>query len=328
MKKIDSNAIALRFKASSLVKSDNRLIVYPEIAGVPMIKSMTAYARTEHQCPPFTIRVEVRSYNSRHLDVALKLTHGYETLEERIKTLIAERVARGRVEIRVQIQDESEAGNQFEANLPRARAYHETLRALNKDLGVTVPVSLETVLAGGGIIQAVEVEKDADEVWRQLRPCLQVALDDLDTMRRTEGANLAQDFTMRLKSIEAMLEEIAAHADEVPELYRQRLLERIEALTHGMVEIDQARIAQEAALLADRSDISEEIVRARSHVKQFRALMADDSAAGRPLNFLLQEFNREFNTMGSKSGKAAMAHTIVTVKSELEKLREQIQNVE
>ena len=107
----------------------------------------------------FTIRVEVRSYNSRHLDVALKLTHGYEMLEERIKTLIADRVARGRVEIRVHIQDDSEAGNQFEANLPRARAYHETLVALNKALGITEPIRLEMVLASGGIIQAVEAGK-------------------------------------------------------------------------------------------------------------------------------------------------------------------------
>lgn len=293
-----------------------------------MIKSMTAYARTEYQCAPFTIRVEVRSYNSRHLDVALKLTHGYEMLEERIKTLISEHVARGRVEIRVQIQDDSEAGNQFEANLARARAYHKTLVDLSNALGIAGPVGLDMVLAGGGIIQAVEAEKDPDAVWRQVQPCLKSALGDLDTMRRTEGVNLAQDFAMRLTSIETMLEEIATQADQVPELYRQRLAERIEALTHGIVEIDQARIAQEAALLADRSDISEEIVRARSHIKQFRALMDDDSPAGRPLNFLLQEFNREFNTMGSKSGKATMAHTIVAVKSELEKLREQIQNVE
>ena len=293
-----------------------------------MIKSMTAYARTEQQRPPFTIRVEARSYNSRHLDVALKLTHGYEMLEERIKNQIGETVARGRVEIRVHIQDESEAGNQFEANLPRARAFHETLVDLNNALGIAGPVGLEMVLAGGGIIQTVEVEKDVDAVWRQMQPCLREVLSNLDAMRCTEGVNLKQDFTMRLAAIETMLEDIADQADQVPELYRQRLAERIEALTHGMVEIDQARIAQEAALLADRSDISEEIVRARSHIKQFRTLMDDDRPAGRPLNFLLQEFNREFNTMGAKSGKATMAHTIVAVKSELEKLREQIQNVE
>ncbi len=293
-----------------------------------MIKSMTAYARAEDWCAPFTIRIEVRSYNSRHLDVALKLTRGYEKLEERIKTFIAERVVRGRVEIRVQIQDESEESNRFEANLPRAKAYHETLCALSDALEIKTPVGLEMVLASGGMIQAVEVEKDTDKIWQKLSPCLEKTLVDLDAMRRAEGDNLAQDFEMRLAAIETMLEKIAGHADQIPELYRQRLQERIESLTHGMVEIDQARIAQEAALLADRSDISEEIVRAGSHVKQFRSLMADDSAAGRPLNFLLQEFNREFNTMGSKCGRAAMAHTIVAVKSELEKLREQIQNVE
>lgn len=293
-----------------------------------MIKSMTAYGRVERHQAPYTVRVEVRSYNSRHLDVALKLTHGYESLEERIKGLVAGAVARGRVEIRVQIKDESEVGNGFEANLPRARAYCETLTALAQSLGLVDSVALDTVMAAGGIIQAVEAEKDADAVWQQLQPCLLDALGELDAMRRVEGDNLARDFTMRLDAIEAMLREIEAHAAEVPELYRQRLETRIAVLTHGIVEIDQARIAQESAILADRSDISEEVVRARSHIQQFRTLMAESDPAGRPLNFLLQEFNREFNTMGSKSGKAAMAHIIVAVKSELEKLREQVQNVE
>ena len=153
-------------------------------------------------------------------------------------------------------------------------------------------------------------------------------MTDLDAMRRVEGKNMALDFRQRLDAIETMLEEIGDHAALLPEMVRQRLKERIEALTHGVVEIDQTRIAQEAALLADRSDISEEIVRANSHIQQFRALMEDDTPAGRPLNFLLQEFNREFNTMGSKSGKATMSHIIVAEKSELEKVREQIQNVQ
>ena len=293
-----------------------------------MIKSMTAYARVENQTVPFTVRVEVRSYNSRHLDVALKLTHGFESLEERIKGVIAETVARGRVDIRVRIQDESEAGSGFEANLPRARAYYGALTELKDALGLTDPISIETVLAAGSMVQAVEVEKDMDAIWPQLEPCLKRAMADLDAMRRVEGDNMARDFRQRLEAVETMLEQIGAQAARLPEMVQQRLKERIDALTHGMVEIDQTRIAQEAALLADRSDISEEIVRANSHIQQFRALMDDDTPAGRPLNFLLQEFNREFNTMGSKSGKAAMAHIIVAVKSELEKLREQVQNVE
>ncbi|MGD8701943.1 MAG: YicC/YloC family endoribonuclease [Desulfosarcina sp.] len=293
-----------------------------------MIKSMTAYARAENQRTPYTVRVEVRAFNSRHRDVALKLTHGFESLEEQIRGLISETVARGRIDVRVQIQDESEAGIDFAVNLPRARAYYQALEHLNHVLGIDGPVCLETVLAGGGMIQAVEVEKDVDTVRPQVMACLTSALNDLDAMRLAEGANLVRDFRERLDVIEANLEQIRSQATQLPLVYRQRLKERIDALTDGIVAIDQARLAQEAALLADRSDISEEIVRVSSHIQQFRERMDDDRPAGRPLNFLLQEFNREFNTMGAKSGKASMSHIIVAVKSELEKLREQVQNVE
>jgi uncharacterized protein (TIGR00255 family) len=293
-----------------------------------MIKSMTAYARKEIQTAPYTIIVEVRSYNSRHLDVALKLTHGFESLEERIKGIIADTVARGRVDMRVRIHDESQAGVGFDVNLPRARAYCEALTQLNQALGLTGQITAETILSAGGMVQALEVEKDVETVWPLLLPCLKTAMADLDAMRRVEGDNMAQDFLQRLDTIETLLAQIGDAAAQLPEIYRQRLQARIDALTHGVVEIDQTRIAQEAALLADRCDISEEIVRANSHIQQFSALMGDDTPAGRPLNFLLQEFNREFNTMGSKSGKASMSHIIVAVKSELEKLREQVQNVE
>jgi uncharacterized protein (TIGR00255 family) len=293
-----------------------------------MIKSMTAYARAETQIAPYTVRVEVRTYNSRHLDVALRLTHGFESLEKRIKGIIADTVARGRVDIRVQIHDESEAGIAFDVNLPRARAYLAALTRLNQALGLTGPITVETVLSAGGMIQTLDVEKDVEAVWTILEPCLESAISDMDAMRRVEGKNMAEDFRARLTAIETLLEQIGDQAAQLPEMNRQRLKARIDALTHGVVEIDQMRIAQEAALLADRSDISEEIVRASSHIQQFQALMEDDTAAGRPLNFLIQEFNREFNTMGSKSGKASMSHIIVAVKSELEKLREQIQNVE
>lgn len=293
-----------------------------------MIKSMTAYARGEIQMAPYTIRVEARTVNSRHLDVALRLSHGFESLEERIKGFIAETVARGRVDIRVQIQDDSDAGFEFKVNQPRAKAYHQALTALNEDLGLTEPITAEAVIAAGNIVQAVEAEKDVDTAWDHLAPCLKTVLADLDAMRCVEGKHLSRDFDQRLASIENMLEQIGVQAKGLPVLYQQRLIDRIDALTHGVVEIDPVRIAQEAALLADRSDISEEIVRAESHIQQFRSLMQDDTPAGRPLNFLLQEFNREFNTMGSKSGKAAMSHLIVAVKSELEKIREQIQNVE
>jgi uncharacterized protein (TIGR00255 family) len=293
-----------------------------------MIKSMTAYARGETQKAPYTIRVEARTYNSRHLDVALRLTRGFEVLEERIKGRIAQIVARGRVDIRVQIHDDSDAGSEFKVNLARAQAYHQALKGLKKELGLTEPITTEAVIASGNIIQAEEAEKDVETVWPHLSSCLEAVLSDIDAMRRVEGEHLAKDFQERLDTIEVMLQQIGEQAAGLPDQYRKRLIDRIDQLTNGVVEIDPVRIGQEAALLADRSDISEEIVRARSHIGQFRSLMKDEKPAGRPLNFLLQEFNREFNTMGSKSGKALMSHTIVAVKSELEKIREQIQNVE
>lgn len=293
-----------------------------------MIKSMTAYARAENEVPPYRVRVEARSFNSRHLDVALKLTHGFESLEDRIRSRIAATVARGRVDIRVQIQDASETAIGFTVNTARAQAYHQTLIRLARSLGIDAAVSLEAILAAGGMVQAAEVENDVEAAWAPVADCLERALDDLDGMRRAEGDNMAKDLRARLTAIEQMLRQIAGRAAELPAVYRQRLEARIEALTHGVVAIDPARIAQEAALLADRGDISEEIVRADSHIQQFNALMEDAQPAGRPLNFLLQEFNREFNTMGSKSGSADLSHMIVAAKSELEKLREQVQNVE
>ncbi len=293
-----------------------------------MIKSMTAYARAETQSAPYTVRVEVRSYNSRHLDVALRLTHGFEALEDRVKGAVAGVVARGRVDMRVQIQDLSEADSRFTVDLPRARAYRDALAALQQSLGLAGAVGLDTVLSAGNMVQAVELEKNAEAVWPPLESCLQAALADLDAMRRVEGDHMARDLGRRLDLIEDLLGQVDQQAAQLPELAHQRLCDRIAALTRGVVAIDAARIAQEAALLADRSDISEEIVRTASHIQQFRNLMDDDTAAGRPLNFLLQEFNREFNTMGSKSGQASLSHLIVAAKSELEKIREQVQNVE
>lgn len=293
-----------------------------------MIKSMTAYARSEIQEPPYIVRVEVRTYNSRHLDLSLKLNHGYEALEERIKGMVVAGVARGRVELRVQIQDQSDQGYAFEVNLPRARAYHAALVQINHALGLTASPTLETLLTAGGMVQAQELEKPVAVVWPSVETCLKRALADLDGMRQTEGDQMAQDLTRRLTALESMLDQIGAQAEQVPEMLRRRLQARIESLTEGIVAIDPLRIAQEAALLADRSDISEELVRTASHLQQFRALMAGVTPAGRPLNFLLQELNREFNTMASKSAQAGLSHVIVAAKSDLEKMREQIQNVE
>jgi uncharacterized protein (TIGR00255 family) len=293
-----------------------------------MIKSMTAYAKTEISADSLTISTEIRAYNSRYLDIALRLSHGYAQLEERIKKLIARHVSRGRIEINVSIKDESEADAAYEVDLPRARAYYQALTALKDEFKLGAAIGLEHLLNGGGMLKPVDIEKNADACWQKVSECLQAALAELDRMRCQEGAFIAADFARRLTTIEESLGLIKNDAQGLLDFYRDRLIERINALAKGTAVLEPERIVQEAAILADRSDISEEILRAESHIQQYRALMAADEPAGNKLNFLLQEFNREFNTMGSKSAKSHLSHIVVNVKAEIEKLREQVQNVE
>ena len=293
-----------------------------------MINSMTGYAAAQSGGETFSVSVEIRSVNSRHLDTVVRLPHAWQGLERSIKTAVSDSLVRGRVEVRVEIRDVSEGAERFEVDTVRARAYAAALNRLAEAIGAPDGAPLELVARLEGVIRPAEAEADADACWKELEPCLKEALAALAGMRAREGRFLAGDFARRLDMLEARVEKVAAASRNLPTLYRQRLQARIGELTRGMVEIDPSRIAQEAAFLADRSDISEEIVRLRSHIGQFRELMDGPEAAGRRLNFLLQEMNRELNTIGSKTEKAAVAHMVVEMKAELEKIREQVQNVE
>ncbi|HDI59928.1 MAG TPA: YicC family protein [Desulfobacteraceae bacterium] len=293
-----------------------------------MINSMTAYGRAEKAADGLSVAVEIRSVNSRFLDIVARLPHGYGGWEEPIKARIGACLERGRVELRLTIRDERRPEAGFEVDLPLASAYHQALCQLRDALTPGGEVPLALLAGANGVIRPSEVEPDLDGDWPLIEDCLASALAALQDMRRTEGANLAADFSRRLDFVEAGIDAIEADCQGLVEVYRKRLQARLEALTEGVVALDPARIAQEAALLADRSDISEEIVRARSHLSQFRALMAGPEPAGRQLNFLLQELGREMNTIGAKTDQADVAHRVVAVKAELEKLREQVQNVE
>ncbi|MFC1828903.1 YicC/YloC family endoribonuclease [Thermodesulfobacteriota bacterium] len=293
-----------------------------------MIRSMTAFAATEKTEDDFSITVEIRSYNSRYLDIVLRLPRGYLSLEDKIKQRISGRVARGRIEVKIQIRDASEDANTFEIDTSRAKAYHGALLQLTNEFQIDGRISLELLVEAGGIIKPAELETDMERCWRVVRDCLDEAMDDLVDMREREGDFIARDFAARLGFIETRIDQIETASHGLLQQHQERLKERIQTLTGGVVEIEPARIAQEAALLADKSDISEEIVRAKSHIKQFETIMNSEDASGRKLNFLVQELNREFNTMGSKTEDANVSHTVVDIKSELEKIREQIQNVE
>lgn len=293
-----------------------------------MMKSMTAYARTEKTADEINVSIEIRSYNHRYLDVSLRIMHGYNVLEEKIKASIIEKIARGRIEVSLQINDGSDEAYNFEINIPKARAYYDRLVQLKDQLDLHSEITVDLLVREGGVIRSVEIDRDMDAVWPLVRDCVDEALNNLVEMRKKEGEFIALDITGRINRIERSVHLIEKESSDLLYHYQQRLKERIVALTRGMVEIDPERITQEAAFLADKSDISEEIVRVASHIKQFRTIMKSEEPAGRKLNFLLQELHREFNTMGSKTESTHASHAIVEVKSELEKIREQLQNVE
>lgn len=293
-----------------------------------MIKSMTAFASEEISRNGITVLIEIRCYNSRHLDPAIRLPSAHANMEEQIRQMISSRIQRGRVEIKIGIDGKDAESRTFRIDEQMADAYYHALNNLRNRYAIDDPISLDDMMQMRGIIEPVEADTDTSAVSGILEEALIQALDNVDKMRQAEGNAIAADLAERTNRIESHVDRIQKQTDGLLESYRARLMDRINALTQGMVEIDPGRIAQEAAFIADKSDISEEITRAKSHLSQFRSLMDGKEPAGKPLNFLLQEFSREFNTMGSKAGNADISHIIVSAKTEIEKIREQVQNVE
>ncbi|RPH51627.1 MAG: YicC family protein [Desulfobacteraceae bacterium] len=293
-----------------------------------MIKSMTGFARSEKAGENIEIVTEIRSYNSKNLDVNLRIPHDYLSLEEKIKRLVSDTISRGRIEIRIEIKNNVNNVREFEIDEGKATAYYNALMHLKNILKIDSEVPFSIVSGAEGVIKPAVIVKDIESEWPFIKKSLEDAMRRLDEMRKKEGEFIVGDFITRLGSIEKLLGLIENESKDIPLYYMERLKERISFLIGDTVELDAGRIAQEAAFLADRCDISEEIVRAKSHIIQFNMIMSSGEPAGRKLNFLLQELNREFNTMGSKTEKAVVSHTIVDIKSEIEKVREQVQNIE
>ncbi|MCP4164052.1 MAG: YicC family protein [Deltaproteobacteria bacterium] len=293
-----------------------------------MIKSMTAFARAEVKEGDLNVVIEIRTYNNRYLDFSIRLPHGYSAIEDKMKGEIKKTVSRGRVDVKTYIKSEAEDSKVIEVKASRALALKDTLSTLKKEYDIKPKISMESLFGQTGVLESVTKDKDIDKEWPIVSKCLAKALVDLDGMRLVEGEFIQKDFVKRLTYIEDSVAKIEGEMDGILDVYQEKLKDRIEKLTKGEVELDPARIAQEAAILADKSDVSEEVTRSDSHIKQFREIMEKNEPSGQKLNFLLQEFNREFNTMGSKIGNASISHIVVDLKSELEKLREQVQNIE
>ncbi|MFH2060754.1 MAG: YicC/YloC family endoribonuclease [Pseudomonadota bacterium] len=293
-----------------------------------MIKSMTAFSQATHTCDDIIVEVTIRSYNSRHLDLAFNCPSSCQVFEEDIKKIIAKTHQRGRVEIRLSLKDETKDQNLFEVDELRLTSFYKALKKIKADLGLCEDISISHILSGNNMIVPSSKEEDTEKLWAAVAPAIESASAQLDEMRRQEGANLCSDILARMEYIEKNVIEIEKEAAGIPDVYKQRLMDRITRLTEDTDVIDPVRISQEAAILADKSDVSEEIVRLSSHIKLFKDILDAEQSQGRKLNFMIQEFNREFNTIGSKAGNAYLSHLVLDLKSELEKIREQVQNVE
>jgi uncharacterized protein (TIGR00255 family) len=294
-----------------------------------MIRSMTAFAETKTERNGFIVGSEIRAYNSRYLDVSIRLPLRYRHCEGDLKQMISQSIQRGRIEMAVHIRDEREQPSaRYEVDAAKALGYYNALVKLRDTLHLNSEIPLDLVVRAEGVITTLEPETPGEFEWNCIRESVDMTIQALNEMRRKEGAFLAADLSARIDGLAAIVSFVRSQSADLMAEYYERIKERISGLIGEMVEIDETRIAQEAAFYVDKADISEEIVRAESHLEQFEKAMGDDLPCGRKLNFLLQEFNREFNTMGSKTGNPEVSEKVVAAKIELEKLREQVQNVE
>lgn len=293
-----------------------------------MLKSMTGYGRAESSKGSLEFSVEVRSGNNRYREIILRLPQSLQPCEDRIRSIVSSRVKRGRIEISIQMKDNENRGLNLELNRPMVRAYASIFDELNEELGCDkqpVDLSFFSQLKDAIIVKQDSV--DLEMIWPDLRDVLDRALLSLETMRIDEGKAIEKDFSARLNRIERHIEEIRNRSRATVEEYQDKLRERIKTLIEA-IDIIEDRLMQEVAFVADRSDITEELIRVESHLEQFRGYMNQDDIIGRRLDFLLQEVNREVNTMASKAADSFISQVVVEIKAELERLREQIQNVE
>ncbi len=292
-----------------------------------MLKSMTAYGRAESLKGTTEFIAEIRSGNSRYREIVLRIPQGLQPFEDRIRSVISSRLKRGRIEISIQAKDNGDKGLNLELNRPLVKAYANLFNELNEELGCDQPVDVSFFSQLKDIIIVKQDRADLEKIWPDLKDVIVEALLSLDTMRINEGRALEKDFLERLNSIGGYVDEIRKRAEATLETYKDKLREKLHKLVEA-IEINEDRLIQEAAFMAERSDITEELIRIESHLEQFRNYMNQDDVIGRRLDFLLQEINREVNTIGSKAMDSTISQLAVEIKSELEKLREQIQNVE
>jgi uncharacterized protein (TIGR00255 family) len=293
-----------------------------------MLKSMTGFSRHENQNEDLTCKVEIRSVNNRFIDINTRLPKSLAPLELPLKKMVKSKCARGSFDISIAIEKngDSEANLEVAPNLPLATEYLNAFKNIQEGLGLKGEIDINTILSQRDVVkpELKKVEDSSEEIVLQT---VDKTLTDLVKMREDEGKNLEKDILNQISSIKALGKLISTKQSITVQEFQDKLKEKIQTLTTG-IEIDPARIAQESALLADRCDVTEELVRLESHLDQFNKLVASHEPQGRKLEFLTQEINREVNTMGSKTIDLEVSKAVIEMKSCLEKIREQLANIE
>ena len=295
-----------------------------------MIKSMTGYGKAEVALDDLIFNVEIKTLNSRYRDIIVRLPQDIQQLEMEIRSWISSRIGRGRVELYIRVEGIFEKSHyELVLNEPLAKTYMDIFDRLSKLLSIDSNVNVDTFCNLRDVIVQRPKELDMEKVRSILKETIDNALSSVQDMRRQEGEVLEKDIEKRLETVEERLNRIKEKAPMLVESYRDRLKENVGKLLKGTdIHVNGERLEQELALFADKSDITEEIVRLESHLMQFRRYMQDDEPVGRRLDFLVQEINREVNTIGAKALDPLISTMIVDIKGEIEKIREQVQNIE
>lgn len=295
-----------------------------------MIRSMTGFGRGELDTEIGRLTVEMKSVNNRSCSIIIKLPETLLSLESQVSSYIRSRISRGQINVSVVLSTNgSPAGKRVTFDRELAKEYCEQLVEVKEYLSLTTPVSMDTIAGLPGVINVEESKEDIDEIWPIVRPVVAMAVDQLIETRKAEGAAMLGDLSCRLGTMSQLTEQISTRAPLVVEEYRQRLRRRIGDLLQDQIAINESRIAMEVAIMAERCDITEEIIRLRSHICQIRdSLKGSEEPVGRHLDFILQEVNREVNTIASKASDVQISADCIRLKGETEKMREQVQNIE
>jgi uncharacterized protein (TIGR00255 family) len=292
-----------------------------------LLKSMTGFGRGNYLGKLKQVTVEIKATNHRFAEVQVKLPRQFTALEERIKREVLQQISRGHLEVFVKLEDAGQPVRELQVDKALALAYYKELKELAEAAGLPCEVRVIDLAVLPEVCQLKEPEENMELIWAELLPALQDALANLLEMRRLEGQKLKEDLVSRVAVLRELRGKIAAKSPLVVRLYRERLATRLqELLEEGAV--DETRLAMEVAIFADRANIDEELVRLESHFAQLEQNLQEENQVGRKIDFLLQEINREVNTIGSKANDLEITQTVVQLKSELEKIREQVQNIE